>query len=128
MSRLPVLGVALVVGLLIAGCGRQTATPAPTPVSDPAAARDAALAYVAAKYGRQTPPPDAIWTVEKKLTPEGMVGVPTNLYTAGDWVVRVTWPVSENWTFFYTLKIENRAAGFLWEGEITPDGQVTERN
>jgi hypothetical protein len=97
------------------------------PVPDPAAARDAALAYIAANYGDQVAVPDGSW-MEENITEEGLVGGSTFRYTAGDWVVTVSFPVVPPDATIYRVAAVDEAAGFRWEGEVDAAGQVTELN
>jgi hypothetical protein len=100
-------------------------TEAPIEVPDPARARDAALAYVAANYGDRAPAPDLAWT-EETITPEGLVGGSTFQYTAAGWVVTVSFPVVAPQATIYAVVMEDQTTGFHWEGEVDAVGQVTE--
>ncbi len=94
-------------------------------VPDPAAARDAALAYIAANYSGQVTMPGAGWT-EENITEEGLVGASTFRYTAGDWVAIVSFPVVAPDATIYQVVATDQATGFRWEGEVDAAGQVTE--
>ena len=100
-------------------------TEAPNEVPNPARARDAALAYVAANYGDRAPAPDLAWTAET-ITPEGLVGGSTFQYTAAGWTVTVSFPVVAPQATIYTVVMDDQATGFHWEGEVDSVGQVTE--
>jgi putative hemolysin len=94
-------------------------------VPDPAAARDLALAYIAANYGGQVTVPDAGWT-EENITNEGLVGASTFQYTAGSWVVKIGYAVLPPEQTTYQVSVINEATGFWWEGVVDAAGQVTE--
>ena len=102
-----------------------TPTEVAVQVPDPARARDAALGHVAANYGEQATAQDLAW-VEETITPEGLVGASTFQYTAGGWVVTVSFPVVAPQATIYTVVMDNQATGFHWEGEVDAAGQVTE--
>ncbi len=87
---------------------------------DPAAARDAAMALVAEETGVL---PELEW-VGADVTPEGLVGATTMRYTAGDWVVTVSYPIVPPDMVVYTVTADNTATGFHWEGTLNDAGQV----
>jgi hypothetical protein len=125
-----VVGLVLAVStLIVGGCTPSAAEPRPTEapneVPNPARARDAALAYVAANYGDRAPAPDLAWT-EEEITPEGAVGDPTFQYTAPGWTVTVSFPRVAIQATICTVVMEDQATGFHWEGEVDVAGQVTE--
>jgi hypothetical protein len=97
----------------------------PTGVSDAAGARDTAMNYVFSVYGPPeagaTPPTD--WT-EENITPEGLLGASTFEYTAGDWVVTVSFPIVPDAT--YIVVIDNQPNSFHWEGTVDAQGRVVE--
>jgi hypothetical protein len=88
-------------------------------------ALDAAIAYVAERYGEQTPPLGLAWTTEL-ATPEGVVGSMAYQYTAGDWVATVSCPVVAPDAAVYQVVMVNQVTGFQWQGEVDTAGQVTE--
>jgi len=93
--------------------------------SDPVGARDAVLAYLAENYGSEAPTTGLVWT-EKHTKPEGLVGGESYEYTAGDWVIAVSYPVVAPENVVYTIVVGNQATGFHWEGQVDAQGQVTE--
>jgi len=93
--------------------------------SDPARARDAALAYLAEAHGQQVPASGLAWT-EEDVTPEGLVGAAGRRYTAGDWAVTVRYPVVAPEAVIYQVVAENVASGFTWEGQVDARGAVME--
>jgi hypothetical protein len=154
MRRLLATGLVLALGVsLLSGCGAATAVPseAPVPVPTdaatedvvaatedagaagegmvaflgPEAARDAALAYLAAEYGNQGPAPGVAWTEENR-TPERLVGWSTFGYTSGDWDVEVSFPVVAPQDVVYEVTVRSEPGDFSWEGEVDAMGQVTE--
>jgi len=129
-----IVGLVLAVSMLIVGgctppvaevAGASSPTEVPIEVPDPARARDAALAYVAANYGDQAPAPDLAWT-EESITPDGELSDPTFQYTAAGWTVTVSFPLVAIQTTICTVVMEDQATGFHWEGEVDTAGQVTE--
>jgi len=127
--------------LLAAGCGGATVAPtaaptmaptmaptvAPTsgPTVDRTGARDAALAYVRARYGADAPAADLTW-IEQHATPAELVGGEVYQYLAGDWLIAVSYPVVLPELTVYTVKMANAATGFGWEGRVGAAGQVIE--
>ena len=93
---------------------------------DPVRARDTALAYVIEHYGEQAPAPGLTWT-EELTTPERLVGSSTFQYTAGDWVIKVSFPVVAPPNVIYQVVMTNQKTGFRWEGQVNAAGQVTEQ-
>jgi hypothetical protein len=153
IARLWGIGLLLVaVALVAAGCGGATATPtasltavvvqtpapnstavqveeSPTPAAGPTVdrvgARDAALAYVGDRYGADAPAADLAWT-EQYARPAEMVGGEVYRYTAGDWLITISYPVVLPELTVYTVKMANLATGFVWEGQVSAGGQVIE--
>ncbi len=129
-----VLGTSLISGCAPPSTPTDTTEPSPLPtpttgggaiaVPDPISARDVALAFLAGIYGEQAPSADLQWT-EENLTPEGWVGASTFQYTAGDWVVTVSFPVVLPELTVYHVVVANEATGFHWEGDVDAQGQVT---
>jgi len=140
IARLWKIGLLLVaVAVVAAGCGGATPTPvptpspavapSPTPASDPTVdrtgARDAALAYVLDRYGADAPAAGLAWT-EEHAKPEGLVGGEVYRYTAGDWLITISYPVVAPEQTVYTVKMANMATGFVWEGQVDAAGIVIE--
>lgn len=133
-QRVIKLTLLLLVGALLVGACGPTPTPiAPQPTpgagetpgpGDPAGARDAVLAYLAAHYSGQAPAAGLTWT-EKHPTP-ALLGTETYQYTAGDWAIGVTFPVVAPENEVYTVVVDNTATGFHWEGTVNASGQVTQ--
>jgi serpin B len=97
----------------------------PVPVPNPAMARDAALAYLAKAYIGQAPASDQEWA-EKPTTAEELVGSSSFQYTAGDWVISISFPVVAPEATIYQVQVTNEATGFQWEGEVNAEGKVSE--
>jgi hypothetical protein len=126
------LGILLLVSaLVISGCSGANSAPEPTPAeqssrpSDPVGARDAVLAYLAENYGGESPAADLAWT-ETHTKPEGVVGGESYEYTAGDWLIAVSYPVVAPESVVYTISVGNASTGFSWEGQVDAQGRVTE--
>jgi hypothetical protein len=152
-GRLYLLGLMLILGaVVVSGCVPPTAQPTEVPMSAPTevataqptelptatpteaaveapdgvrAARDVALAYVSGRYGEQAPALGLTW-MEEFITPEGLVGSGTYQYTAGDWVVTISYPIVAPEAVIYQVVVVNQTTGFRWEGEVDAAGQVTE--
>jgi len=88
-------------------------------------ARDQALLYVSEKHGQSGLGAGLAWQ-EERLTPENIVGGETYQYTAGDWVVTVSYPVVLPENTIYTISLTNKASGFEWQSEVDAQGVVTE--
>lgn len=122
----------LVVGALaVSACGGATDSTSPLPTaqpagpSEPAAARDAVVAYLAEKYAGQGPAAGMDWT-EQHTTPEGVVGGEKYEYTARAWTITVSYPVVAPENVIYAVVAADRTTGFHWEGEVDATGRVTE--
>jgi len=131
-GKMMYLGVLLLVSVLaISGCSAGSLATEPTPAgqssrpSDPVGARDAVLAYLTENYGGTAPGAGLAW-VETHTKPEGLVGGESYEYTTGDWVIAVSYPVVAPENVVYTIAVSNATTGFLWEGQVDAQGQVTE--
>jgi len=152
-GKLYILELMLILSaLIVSGCVPVTAQPTQVPTTAPAeaataqptkvptvtpaevaeeppdevrAARDVALAFVSGRYSEQAPALGLTWT-EEDITPEGLVGSVTYQYTAGDWVVTITYPIVPPEQVVYQIVVANQTTGFQWEGEVNAVLQVTE--
>ena len=88
-------------------------------------ARDQALLYISEQHGLSGLGAGLAWQ-EERLTPENIVGGETYQYTAGDWVVTISYPVVLPENTIYTIAVTNESSGFEWEGQVDPQGVVTE--
>jgi hypothetical protein len=88
-------------------------------------ARDQALLYASEQHGQSGLGAGLAWQ-EERLTPENIVGAETYQYTAGDWVVTISYPVVLPENTIYTITIANESSGFQWEGEVDAQGTLTE--
>ncbi len=88
-------------------------------------ARDQALFYVSEQHGQSGLGAGLAWQ-EERLTPENIVGAETYQYTAGDWVVTVSYPVVLPENTVYTITVANESSGFQWEGEVDAQRTLTE--
>lgn len=135
MSKLSFWGIALILSaLILSGCGTTRAQSAegPTPVvlevpEGVHVARDAALTYLAEHYDGEAPAAGLAWT-EKHTKPEGLVGGESYEYTAGDWVIAISYPVVAPENVVYTIQVSNQATGFRWEGQVDAQAQVAEQS
>lgn len=68
---------------------------------------------------------DLVWA-GRRVTPAGPVGHETYEYTADDWSLTVSYPVVAPDEVTFHASVENAATGFVWEGEMDLDGDLTE--
>jgi hypothetical protein len=68
---------------------------------------------------------DLEW-IGRRVTPGGLVGLETYEYTADHWTLKVTFPVVAPDAAVYHVSIENDATGFVWEGEMDTERNLTE--
>lgn len=87
-------------------------------------ARDMALGAIARQYAIEMPPAELSWT-GGRTTPEGLVGSETYEYTAGDWKVVITYPVTSPEQQVYTIQVTNDKQSFQWQGELDAAGNLT---
>jgi predicted small lipoprotein YifL len=124
-ALLSVLLVVVVAGM--AGCGSAGPGEEPAQAEAPAevvAARDAAVTFLQEHFD-EAPEGSVSWT-EESLTPEGLVGGSEWQYTAGDWVIRVSYAiVAPEWTVYH-VAVTNESTGFEWEGRVDGSGRVPE--
>lgn len=144
VTVITLLTLSLIVSAIVAACGpaaveptlvptvaptkEPTEAPSPTPVEEipeaVRAARDAALQYVRQNYGAQAPPADLDWAGER-TTEEGLLGVSSFRYTAGEWVMDIDAPVVAPENVVYQVALSNASAGFQWEGQVDARGEVS---
>lgn len=99
--------------------------PQETPAApDPARARDAALAYLAANYRQNAPSPDLTWA--ENILSQELVGASTFEYVAGDWTATVSFPMVAPENVIYRVTVTDHTTIFRWEGEVNASGEVTE--
>jgi len=92
-------------------------------------ARDAALAYVAGQYAQSVPAPGPAWqqtSLDESMAPEGSTGQVIYRFTAGDWVVIVSYPIGMSRATVYSVALSNPVTGFEWQGTVDNSGQVAE--
>lgn len=133
MKRLPLWGMLLLASIwILAACGQPVAAnhvptqiPTEADVELPLAAasiRDIALDYIGKSYPKMAPPAGLDWT-EERLTPEGLVGSESFQYSAGDWVVTISYPVVAPDATIYRVVVEDKGRGFRWEGQFDAAGR-----
>jgi hypothetical protein len=128
MVKRALLSLLLVVMVAsMVGCGSAAAPEVSAQDEAPAeviAARDAAVAFVRGHFD-EAPGASASW-IEESLTPEGLVGGSQWQYTAGDWMVKVSYAiVAPEWTVYH-VAVTNESTGFEWEGRVDGSGRVPE--
>ena len=89
------------------------------------AARDAALAYLADRFGDQAPPLGLTWR-EAYTTPEGWIGSGEFEFTAEGWVIAISYPTVPPERTVYQVMVTNPITSFRWKGKVDATGQVTE--
>ena len=96
----------------------------PGTVLDEESARDAVLDYLVDNYDL---PEFGEWSDDGL---DGMVedGIATNIivYTSGTWTVEVKYEPAAPLISTYHVTVENSSDGFLWEGDVTLRGEITE--
>ena len=127
-KRIPLLSLlasALILSLGSCASPAPTDTPsAPEASGEVVGARDAALTYVREHF--EEGPAESLAWVEERLTPEDLPGGVTWQYTAGDWVVTVSYAVLPPEWMLYRVSVSNESAGFQWEGRVDGSGRVPE--
>jgi len=88
-------------------------------------ARDRVLDYLSKHYGDQAPAIDLIWASEL-TTPEGLLGSMSYDFTAGEWVMHLSYPVTSLDQVIYHITLDNAQAKFHWVGEVDAKGDVSE--
>jgi len=106
-------------------------TLAPTTITDvetpdPVRARDATMAYLSDQYGGQFLPADLTWT-EECTQPEGIARLVTCQYTAGGWVIEVTYPMVSPEKVVFGVGVTKDTDEFHWQGTVDGSGLVTEQ-
>jgi len=93
--------------------------------TSPGSVVDVAVEYVLDKYPQLKLDAPEEWTMEN-LTPQGLVGYTTTLYTGGGWAVKVgSAAVAEP---RYEIEIEHTGEiWFSWKGTIDQDWNVVEK-
>ncbi len=127
-KRIPLLfllALALILSLGSCSSLAPTDTPsAPEASGEVVGARDAALTYVREHF--EEAPAESLSWVGERLTPEDLPGGVTWQYTAGDWVVTVSYAVlPPEWTV-YGVSVVNESVGVDWEGRVDASGRVPE--
>jgi len=116
------LGVTILVLLVLlsVGCGR------PATLEGPKDARDAVLAYLRENVGEDVPAAGVAWE-RRDTTPKGLVGQTTIEFITSDyWEVTVSYPVVAPQNTVYDVLVTNHKNGWHWQGEVKPDGSITE--
>lgn len=115
--------VGSVVLLVLGAC--KGSEPAGPEVENAAGARDTALEYLRQQYPEDAPSTGLQWQ-EEDVTPGGLVGSSIRQFTSDGLTVTVSTPVVAPENIIYTVTTTNVQGGWRWEGEVKPDGTVTE--
>ncbi|HEY41498.1 MAG TPA: hypothetical protein G4O18_06525 [Dehalococcoidia bacterium] len=94
-------------------------------IEDAAGARDAALEYIREHYPEDAPETGLEWQ-DEDITPKGLVGISIRQYTTDGLTVKVSAPVVAPENIIYTIAITSMQGGWYWQGEVKPNGTVTE--
>jgi hypothetical protein len=117
----------MALALTMVGCGSTPSEASADAAEAPEAvqeARDAAVTFVREHFDEA--PVEPLSWVEENLTAEGLVGGEQWQYTAGDWVVKVSYAiVAPEWTV-YQVAVSNASTGFEWEGRVDGSGRASE--
>jgi putative hemolysin len=105
-------------------CTLGRASDTPVQIPDPAAARDAVLAYLRG-LGVAVPADDAVWS-EQNLTEEGLLGASHLRYTVDEWMVDISFPIVAPQATIYAVTVSDSAANLVWQGEVNAAGEVSE--
>ncbi|UCB43202.1 MAG: META domain-containing protein [Dehalococcoidales bacterium] len=116
------LVVGLAVILAFGACKGESAEPE---VEDAAGARDTALEYLREQYPESALGTGLQWQ-EEDITPGGLVGSSAKQFTSDGLTVTVSAPVVAPEYIIYTTTTTSTQNGWHWEGEVEPDGTVTE--
>jgi hypothetical protein len=88
-------------------------------------ARDAVLSHLRQYHSAEAPEPTLLWA-EERTTPEGLIGSESYRYTAGDWVITISYPLTSAEMVLYQVVASNPATAFQWQGEVNATGGVAE--
>jgi len=104
----------------VGAAGQVTESPPRPSATEFATARDAALGYLAERYGEQAPAQGLAWATGSIIL-EGHFVSGGYQFTAADWTVTVTYPLIGPRRVTYRVRVASEAAGFRWEGHV--DGE-----
>jgi hypothetical protein len=124
MKKITLLSLVASAMILTAVSCRATPEPEPEAPAPVLAARDAALTYIRGHY-EDAPAESLSWT-EELMTPEDLPGGRIWQYTAEDWVVTISYAVSEPEWLVYWVAVANPSTGLEWEGRVDGSGHVPE--
>jgi hypothetical protein len=117
----------MALALTMVGCGSTPSEASADAAEAPEAvqeARDAAVTFVREHFDEA--PVEPLSWVEENLTAAGLVGGEQWQYTAGDWVVKVSYAiVAPEWTVYH-VALSNASTGFEWEGRVDGSGGAPE--
>jgi len=116
------LGITILVLLviLIIGCGN------PAMPESPQDARDIVLSYLHENVNEDVPASGIAWE-RRDVTPKNLVGQTTiEFLTSNYWEVTVSCPVVAPQNVVYDILVTDHRTGWHWQGEVTPDGSITE--
>jgi len=111
--------------LLLGACKSEPAVAPGGKVTDHAGARDAALEYLQEHEPENAPGTGLQWQ-EEDVTPEGLVGQAAREFASDGLTVRVPSPVVAPDYIVYHVTITSAQGGWRWQGQVKPDGTVTE--
>ena len=126
--------IAILILLLLAGCGQTADTPTATPTTDANGSVLAApegvqmahavlLTHLAEQFDLILPAAGASWQVEL-ATPQSIIGTSTYRLSIDNCVVTISYPLTSPESTIYQVVLDDYAAQFHWEGEIDAQGLV----
>ena len=110
------LSVVLLLGVCVS-CGPK--------IEDAAGARDAALEYLREHYPENAPDTGLEWQ-EENTTLIFVLGIWVKKFTSDGLAVRVSAPVVVPEKTIYTTTVTSIQGSWYWQGEVKPNGTVTE--
>lgn len=102
------------------GCERSAEPKGPEDV------RDEVIEYLREDVREDVPAENVTWQM-RDTTSEGLVGQTTIEFTTSDyWEVTISYPVVAPENVVYDVLVTNHKSGWNWQGEVRPDGGITE--
>jgi len=83
------------------------------------------VAYLNHQSAENAPPINASWAKEN-ITPDGLLGSSTFLFTSEQWQITVSYPIVLPENTIYEFEVVGYDSGWYWQGSITAKGQITE--
>ena len=120
-----VMVIMCLVALLIGACKSEPAPAEGLEVNNAGDARNAVLDYLHEQKVQGVPGDEADWQ-ETDITPEGLVGKTTKMFTFAGWTATVSYLVLPLEHTQYGVVLASIPLGWRWEGSVNADGTVNE--